>query len=183
MLMHAVVHVDWSCADYTFKATDQRRSLHGTGRHPQRPHTCVTRLQESAHAHRRPHGRTLAPERACMHTPTHKPTTHSPQIPLNLHFWGLGFLGFRVCEDMKIQSQNDTTKLAEAKGIVYLKGFNEGVLCVGPHAGKKVSEVKPIIRNEMLASGQVRRAHRVFSGIAGVVACLVALREGGKGGR
>ena len=27
----------------------------------------------------------------------------------------------KVCEDMKIQSQNDTVKLAEAKGAVYLK--------------------------------------------------------------
>lgn len=27
----------------------------------------------------------------------------------------------KVCEDLKIQSQNDTAKLAEAKGMVYLK--------------------------------------------------------------
>ena len=39
---------------------------------------------------------------------------------------------------MKIQSQNDRDKLDEAKKQVYLKGFTEGVLTVGPHAGKKV---------------------------------------------
>ena len=59
-----------------------------------------------------------------------------------------------VCERMKIVSQNDAKKLAEAKQTVYLKGFTDGVLIVGPHAGKKVSEVKPIIRSEMIESGE-----------------------------
>ena len=45
----------------------------------------------------------------------------------------------KVCTDMKIQSQNDRNKLDEAKKQVYLKGFTDGVLTVGPHAGKKVS--------------------------------------------
>ena len=44
----------------------------------------------------------------------------------------------KVCTDMKIQSQNDRDKLDEAKKQVYLKGFTEGVLTVGPHTGKKV---------------------------------------------
>jgi hypothetical protein len=34
--------------------------------------------------------------------------------------------------------QNDTKKLAEAKQLVYLKGFTDGVMVVGEHAGKKV---------------------------------------------
>ena len=34
--------------------------------------------------------------------------------------------------------QNDTKKLAEAKQLVYLKGFTDGVMVVGDHAGKKV---------------------------------------------
>lgn len=34
--------------------------------------------------------------------------------------------------------QNDTKKLAEAKQLVYLKGFTDGVLVVGEYAGKKV---------------------------------------------
>ncbi|KAF8060524.1 leucine--tRNA ligase [Scenedesmus sp. PABB004] len=58
-----------------------------------------------------------------------------------------------VCEQLKVQSQNDTAKLAEAKQLVYLKGFTDGVLKVGPHAGRKVSEAKPLIRDELLASG------------------------------
>jgi len=32
-----------------------------------------------------------------------------------------------VCEELKVQSQNDREKLAEAKDRVYLKGFYEGV--------------------------------------------------------
>lgn len=32
-----------------------------------------------------------------------------------------------VCDELKIQSQNDREKLAEAKERVYLKGFYEGV--------------------------------------------------------
>ena len=60
----------------------------------------------------------------------------------------------KVCEDMKIQSQNDTKKLAEAKQLVYLKGFTDGVLIVGPHAGRKVSEVKAVIKEEMIAGGE-----------------------------
>lgn len=42
-------------------------------------------------------------------------------------------------EKLKIQSQNDTKKLEEAKKEVYLKGFNNGVMAIGPHKGEKVS--------------------------------------------
>jgi leucyl-tRNA synthetase len=37
----------------------------------------------------------------------------------------------KVCEELKIQSQNDTLKLQEAKDRVYLKGFYEGVSQTG----------------------------------------------------
>lgn len=58
-----------------------------------------------------------------------------------------------VCKEMKIQSQNDTKKLAEAKQKVYLKGFTDGILTVGPYAGTKVSEIKSKMRAEMIESG------------------------------
>lgn len=38
-----------------------------------------------------------------------------------------------------IKMQNDTKKLAEAKQAVYLKGFTDGVMIVGPYAGRKAS--------------------------------------------
>ncbi|XP_019423387.1 PREDICTED: leucine--tRNA ligase, cytoplasmic-like isoform X2 [Lupinus angustifolius] len=60
----------------------------------------------------------------------------------------------RVCLDMKIKSQNEKEKLAEAKKQTYLKGFNEGTMIVGEYAGKKVQEVKPIIRSQLLETGQ-----------------------------
>ena len=43
-----------------------------------------------------------------------------------------------VCEEMKIRTQGDK-KLEEAKKLLYLKGFNDGVMFVGNHKGKKVT--------------------------------------------
>ena len=59
----------------------------------------------------------------------------------------------KVCKEMKIQSQNDTKKLAEAKQLVYLKGFTDGVMNVGPYKGQKVSDVKNKIKFEMIDAG------------------------------
>lgn len=85
----------------------------------------------------------------------------------------------KLCKEMKIQSQNDTQKLAEAKQIVYLKGFTDGVLTVGPCAGKKVSEVKATIKNEMIDAGDAilySEPERVVISRSGDE-CVVALTD------
>lgn len=43
-----------------------------------------------------------------------------------------------ICEKMKIGSHKEKDKLAAAKKEVYLKGFYDGKLTVGPYAGQKV---------------------------------------------
>lgn len=58
-----------------------------------------------------------------------------------------------MCEKLKIKSFNDTAKLTQAKDETYLKGFNFGIMTVGDHGGKKVSEAKPIIKQEMIEKG------------------------------
>ncbi|VDK83810.1 unnamed protein product [Litomosoides sigmodontis] len=57
-------------------------------------------------------------------------------------------------EKMKIESQNDRDKLAEAKKEVYLKGFYDGIMVVGKYAGQKISEVKKKVQEELIASGE-----------------------------
>jgi leucyl-tRNA synthetase len=81
-----------------------------------------------------------------------------------------------MCEKLGITSFNDKVKLAQAKDETYLKGFTSGVMTVGPHAGKKVSEAKPLIKDEMIAAGQ---AHLYFEPESKVVSrtndeCVVA---------
>ncbi|KAF2984248.1 hypothetical protein EK904_006871 [Melospiza melodia maxima] len=59
-----------------------------------------------------------------------------------------------VCDELKIQSQNDREKLAEAKERVYLKGFYEGVMLVDEFKGQKVQDVKKQIQKLMLDKGE-----------------------------
>lgn len=58
-----------------------------------------------------------------------------------------------VCAALKIRSQNDRALLDEAKHRTYLKGFTDGVLLVGPHAGAPVREVKTVVRAELISQG------------------------------
>ncbi|TNN40310.1 Leucine--tRNA ligase, cytoplasmic [Liparis tanakae] len=82
-----------------------------------------------------------------------------------------------VCDELKIQSQNDKEKLAEAKEKVYLKGFYEGVMLVDGYAGQKVQDVKKPIQKMMVEKGDamiyMEPEKQVMSRSADV--CVVAL--------
>ncbi|KAL7531861.1 hypothetical protein ACHAXR_004278, partial [Thalassiosira sp. AJA248-18] len=81
-----------------------------------------------------------------------------------------------ICEKLGITSPNEKAKLTQAKDETYLKGFTLGVMTVGPYSGKKVSEAKPLVKDEMIAAGQ---AHLYFEPESKVVSrtndeCVVA---------
>ncbi|CAG0882174.1 unnamed protein product [Darwinula stevensoni] len=57
-----------------------------------------------------------------------------------------------VVDQLKIQSQNDKEKLTQAKEMVYLKGFYDGV--VGEHKGCKIQDVKKAIQKSLTDSGE-----------------------------
>eukprot|EP00762_Andalucia_godoyi_P003036 ANDGO_04173.mRNA.1 Leucine--tRNA ligase len=58
-----------------------------------------------------------------------------------------------TCEKLGIKGTGQPELLAKAHDEVYMTGFYKGVLLVGPHAGKRVSDAKPLIRADLIRDG------------------------------
>ncbi len=56
----------------------------------------------------------------------------------------------KICEELKIKGQNDKELLAKAKEMCYTKGFYEGKMIIGEHAGKPVQEAKPLVKQQLV---------------------------------
>lgn len=59
-----------------------------------------------------------------------------------------------LVESMKINSPKDAKQLAEAKDLAYKEGFYKGKMIHGEFAGKSVEEAKPMVRQQLLDSGE-----------------------------
>jgi leucyl-tRNA synthetase len=58
-----------------------------------------------------------------------------------------------IVKQLKIQSQKDTLRLAEAKDLAYKEGFYNGTMIVGEFKGLSVQEAKPKVRARMIEEG------------------------------
>ena len=58
-----------------------------------------------------------------------------------------------LVETMKINSPKDAKQLAEAKDLAYKEGFYKGKMIYGDFAGKSVEEAKPLVRKQLIDSG------------------------------
>ncbi|XP_065176083.1 leucine--tRNA ligase, cytoplasmic-like [Sycon ciliatum] len=68
---------------------------------------------------------------------------------------GFGELAAKTaCEMFKVNSQNDTKQLAEAKEKTYQKGFYEGVMVTGECKGMKVQDAKEILKKSLVKENQ-----------------------------
>ncbi|KAJ2785261.1 cytosolic leucyl tRNA synthetase [Coemansia interrupta] len=59
-----------------------------------------------------------------------------------------------LCEKLKINSQKDRKQLEDAKEIAYKEGFYNGTMTVGDFVGQPVAEVKTLVREQLIATGQ-----------------------------
>ncbi len=61
-----------------------------------------------------------------------------------------------ICEQMKIESQEDKEKLEKATEILYKKEFHTGVLnnLCGRYAGLRISNIKDTVKNDLIELGE-----------------------------
>eukprot|EP01132_Coremiostelium_polycephalum_P006250 gene6250-7781_t len=60
----------------------------------------------------------------------------------------------KAYNELGIKSQNDKVLLAKAKDLLYLRGFNEGVMKVGDYAGQLIFNVKKLIKDDLVNTGR-----------------------------
>ena len=58
-----------------------------------------------------------------------------------------------LVKQLKIQSQKDTQRLAEAKELAYKEGFYQGTMLVGEFKGLPVAEAKLKVRDRLIEAG------------------------------
>jgi leucyl-tRNA synthetase len=58
-----------------------------------------------------------------------------------------------LVKKLKINSPKDERQLLEAKELAYKTGFSQGTMVYGPFTGMPVQEAKPLIRQQLLDSG------------------------------
>ena len=61
--------------------------------------------------------------------------------------------GIVAYEKYKIQSQNDASKLKQAKEEIYKKGFYGGVMTVGEFKGMKIADIKDRCKEQLMRQG------------------------------
>ncbi|MGB9635884.1 MAG: leucine--tRNA ligase [Thermoplasmata archaeon] len=81
--------------------------------------------------------------------------TRAPVKPAIDHFPERGMAAVDICTQLQIKDTGDRAKLDEATNIVYKKEFHSGRLkqICGKYAGKKISEIKDIIKEDFVKSG------------------------------
>lgn len=59
-----------------------------------------------------------------------------------------------LVHEMKITSPKDKDQLTKAKELAYKEGYYNGTLLAGQYKGKSVEEAKPLVKNDLVASGE-----------------------------